>query len=141
MNQLREPSVILPRTLVNQLLGEAQRSPDTEVCGLVASRDDEPVAVYPVTNVAAEPGRLFQMDPRELIGVMRRIRERGETLFAIYHSHPHAPATPSATDLREAAYPDALHLIISLDTKGVLEMRGYRLQGDTMREVILEISP
>jgi len=29
--------------------------------------------------------------------------------------------------LKRAVYPDALYLIISLDSKGVLEMRGWRL--------------
>ena len=55
------------------------------------------------------------------------MREQQEELFAIYHSHPTAPAEPSATDLEMANYPDALYLIISLNTKGVLEMRGFRL--------------
>ncbi len=141
MNQRTEQPVPLPRTLVNRLLGAAQRSPQAEVCGLVASRGDRPEEMYPVTNVAGQPGKLFRMEPKELIDSMRRIRERGEELFAIYHSHPHGPATPSATDLREAEYPDALYLIVSLGTEGVLEMRGYRLNGESAREVALEITP
>ena len=141
MNQRTEQPVPLPRTLVNRLLGAAQRSPQAEVCGLVASRGGRPEKVYPVTNVAGQPGKLFRMEPKELIDSMRRIREQGEELFAIYHSHPHGPATPSATDLREAEYPDALYLIVSLGTEGVLEMRGYRLNGESAREVALEITP
>ncbi len=129
----------LPRTLVNRLLTEAQHSPDTEVCGLIGAKDGEPRSVYPVTNVAREPGRLFAMDPREQIGAMRRMREGGETLFAIYHSHPHAPAEPSHADLEQAAYPDALYLIISLNTEGVLEMRGYRLADGRVHPVELEV--
>ncbi len=141
MNQKTEQPVILSRTLVNRLLDEAQRSPESEVCGLIASHKGEAVSVYPVHNVADEPDKLFQMDPEGLVNAMRRIREQGEALFAIYHSHPHSPALPSATDLREVQYPDVLYLIISLDTEGVLEMRGYRLDGNTPREVVLEISP
>ena len=129
----------LPRTLVNRLLTEAQHSPDTEVCGLIGAKDGEPRSVYPVTNVAKEPGRLFEMDPREQIDAMRRMREEGETLFAIYHSHPHAPAEPSRADLEQAAYPDALYLIISLNTEGVLEMRGYRLADGRVHPVELEV--
>ncbi len=60
------------------------------------------------------------------------MRENGEALFAIYHSHPTSPAEPSAIDLELAAYPDALYLIISLNTKGVLEMRGFRLNDNKM---------
>ena len=67
------------------------------------------------------------MDPRDQIDALREMRERGESLFAIYHSHPDSPPAPSETDLKQAGYPEALYLIISLDTKGVLEMRGWRL--------------
>jgi len=136
-----EQTTRLPRPLVNQLLTQAQQSPETEVCGLISSRHGQPARVYPVANVANQPGRLFQMDPQGLIDAMRNMREQNEELFAIYHSHPHAPATPSATDLQQAEYPDALYLIISLDTKGVLEMRGYRLRDGTLEEVVLEVSP
>ncbi|HEY9148296.1 MAG TPA: M67 family metallopeptidase, partial [Gammaproteobacteria bacterium] len=81
-----------------------------------------------------EADHLFAMDPQQQIDAMRHMREGGEELFAIYHSHPHAPPEPSRRDLQEAAYPEALYLIISLDTKGVLQMRGFRLhQGEVDR--------
>jgi proteasome lid subunit RPN8/RPN11 len=120
-------SITLPRPLVNAMLHHAQLSPASEVCGLIGARANVPSHCYPVANVAGEPAHLFQMDPRSQIDAMRAMRERGESLFAIYHSHPDSPPAPSETDLKEAGYPDALYLIISLDTKGVLEMRGWRL--------------
>jgi proteasome lid subunit RPN8/RPN11 len=64
------------------------------------------------------------------------MRERGEELFAIFHSHPQAPAEPSATDLELAAYPDALYLIVSLNTKGVLELRGFRIDASRAVEEV-----
>jgi proteasome lid subunit RPN8/RPN11 len=67
------------------------------------------------------------------------MREQGEELFGIYHSHPHSPAEPSDTDLRQAGYPEALYLIVSLNTKGVLEMRGFRLRDGQATPVHLEI--
>lgn len=128
------PEVTLPRPLINQLLAHAQHTPEEEVCGLVSRAAADTFRVYPVANVAAEADHLFAMDPQQQIDAMRRMREGGEELFAIYHSHPHAPAEPSRRDLQEAAYPEALYLIISLDTKGVLEMRGFRLsQGEVDR--------
>lgn len=120
----------IPRLLVNQLLHHAQLSPDLEVCGLVGAKNGEPISCYPVANAATEPATRFQLDPKGQIDAMRAMRERGEELFAIFHSHPTAPAQPSAEDAAQAAYPDALYLIISLNTKGVLEMRGFRLQAD-----------
>ncbi len=117
----------LPRPLINQLLAAAQASPEREVCGLIGADDSGAHRLYPVANVAEQPERLFAMQPEGQIDAMRQMREAGEELFAIYHSHPHAPAAPSAADLEQAAYPEALYLIVSLDTKGVLDLRGYQL--------------
>ena len=129
----------LPRPLVNRLLAVAQSDPERESCGLVSTKNGAPSRFYPVGNVAAEPGRLFQMDPEGQIDAMRTMREMDEELFAIYHSHPHAPAAPSALDIEQAEYPEALYLIVSLDTKGVLEMRGYRIEDGEAREEALEL--
>lgn len=140
MTLVTRAEVHLPRTLINQLLAHAQGSPGREVCGLVGARDGSPVACYPVANVASEPGRLFQMDPAGQIAAMKAIRERGETLFAVYHSHPDAPARPSPRDLAEDAYPEVLKLIVSLDTRGVLEMRGYWCRDREPEEVPLVLA-
>lgn len=129
----------LPRTIINQILTHAQRSPQDEVCGLIASRDGTPSHCYQVDNVSDEPDHLFNMDPKQQIDTMRTMRENGEELFAIYHSHPHTPAAPSKTDIKQAAYPEALYLIVSLNTKGVLEMQGFRLVGDEMVVEELEV--
>jgi proteasome lid subunit RPN8/RPN11 len=133
------PPIALPITLVNKILTHAQHSPESEVCGLIAERDGRAGEVYPIANVADTPDTLFAMEPAAQIEAMRRMRENGEQLFAIYHSHPHAPAQPSARDLEEAAYPEALYLIVSLDTKGVLEMQGFRLQNGGVEKVDLEV--
>ena len=133
-------SVTLPITLINKILTHAQHSPEAEVCGLIAARDGVPVSLYPIANVADVPERLFAMEPAAQIEAMRQMREGGEELFAIYHSHPHAPAQPSARDLEEAAYPQALYLIVSLDTKGVLEMQGFRLHDGQVDKVDLEVA-
>jgi proteasome lid subunit RPN8/RPN11 len=130
----------IPRPVANQILTHAQRSPEAEVCGLVSIDRDGLARTYPVANVAEHPGALFQMDPKGQIEALRRIRVGGESLFAIYHSHPHGPALPSERDLQEAAYREALYLIVSLDTRGVLEMRGFRLSGQGVEAVGLEVS-
>ena len=71
------------------------------------------------------------------------MRDKNEELFAIYHSHPTAPAIPSATDIKLATYPDAVFLIISLNTKGVLELRGFKINNKSAKpveELILSLS-
>ena len=122
--------IALPRELVNQILHHALSSPELEVCGLIGAKEGLPASCYPVENAAAVPQLRFQLDPAGQINAMRQIRERGEELFAIFHSHPAAPAEPSPVDLADAVYLDVLYLVISLNTKGVLEMRGFWIGQD-----------
>ncbi|HEY8098778.1 MAG TPA: M67 family metallopeptidase, partial [Methylobacter sp.] len=124
---MSQEHIQIPRKITNQLLHLAQISPELEVCGLIGGKNGRPTSCYPVKNIANHPQQRFQLDPVQQISAMARMRDQGEELFAIYHSHPAAPATPSVTDLELASYPEALYLIISLNTKGVLEMRGFKI--------------
>ena len=81
-----------------------------EACGLIGGRDGRAQIVIPVTNVAGSAVR-FRMDPQEQVQAMLRIEDSGLSLIGIYHSHPSGPPGPSATDFREAAYPEAAYLI------------------------------
>jgi proteasome lid subunit RPN8/RPN11 len=138
---MREPKEIhIPRKLAQQLLHLAQISPDAEICGLVGGKDGVPQTCYPVVNIAESPQQRFLLDPKQQIAAMAAMRDQGEQLFAIYHSHPTAPAFPSRLDLEQAAYPEALYLIISLNTKGILEMRGFKIASQTANEIVLVLS-
>ena len=130
----------IPRKITTQLLHLAQISPEFEICGLIGSRNGLPSTCYPITNRAEQPQQRFLLDAAEQIAAMTGMRESGEALFAIYHSHPTAPAQPSAADLAMAAYPDALYLIISLNTKGILEMRGFKIDAESATEIPLVLS-
>jgi [CysO sulfur-carrier protein]-S-L-cysteine hydrolase len=127
----------IPRKITNQLLHLAQLSPDFEICGFVSSRNCLPARCYPVHNSAEQPQQRFLFDPAQQIGAIKTMRDAGEELFAIYHSHPASPATPSITDLELAAYPEAYYLIISLNTKGVLEMRAFTIKQKIVTEIAI----
>ncbi|PHS73678.1 MAG: hypothetical protein COB22_00260 [Cycloclasticus sp.] len=134
---MHNTEIELPRKLVNELLHCAQLSQQQEVCGLVGKSTSGDYAFYPVQNVAEEPNTRFLMAPEEQLNAMTTMRNNKQDLFAIFHSHPTAPAIPSATDIELTAYPDAHYLIVSLNTKGVLEMRCFKLLHD---ENIVEIT-
>ncbi len=132
-------SLRLPRPLVNQILTQAQLSPDSEICGLIAAKNGAASRCYPVHNSAADPIHRYRMEPQAQIEALRQIREADETLLAIYHSHPHTPATPSTIDIEEANYPDAVYLIISLDIKGVLQISAFCIANGTASPLVLEL--
>jgi len=137
---MTQEHIQIPRRLANQLLHLAQISPDFEICGLIGGKNDLPCSCYPIKNTAEQPQQRFQLDPGQQISAMAKMRDQGEKLFAIYHSHPTAPATPSAIDLELASYPEALYLIISLNTKGILEMRGFKIDHKSAQEIVLSLS-
>ena len=134
---MTKKEIVLPRKLVNELLHFAQLSQNEEVCGFVGKSAANAYSSYPVDNVADDPSKRFLMDAENQLSAMKDMREKEQEMFAIYHSHPTAPAIPSAMDIEQAAYPDTYYLIISLNTKGVLEMRCFKLLHD---ENIVEIA-
>jgi proteasome lid subunit RPN8/RPN11 len=134
---MTQAEIQIPRKITTQLLHLAQISPDFEVCGLIGSKNGLPTHCYPIKNSAEHPQQRFLLDAGQQISAMSKMRELGEDLFAIYHSHPTSPALPSTHDLELAAYPDALYLIISLNTKGILEMRGFKIYHKTATEIPL----
>ena len=83
--------------------------------------------IYSLRNVAADKLVSYEAAPEDLFAAQRQMRERGEELLAIYHSHPqsHDPA-PSETDVRLAYYPNAVYLIIGLAGRQPV-MRAFRI--------------
>jgi [CysO sulfur-carrier protein]-S-L-cysteine hydrolase len=93
-------------------------------------------------NAAGSPYR-FELDPSDLVRIVHAIEAAGDEIVSIFHSHPASPATPSATDLREARY-DVVHLIADMRDPGAAAasaMRGWRIGPDgACSEVDLDVS-
>jgi proteasome lid subunit RPN8/RPN11 len=138
-DKMKHEEFQLPRSVTTQLLHLAQISPKKEICGLIGAKNGIANTCYPVQNIADQPETRFHMDAKQQISAISNIRDKNETLFAIYHSHPTAPAEPSTTDKELAVYPDALYLIISLNTKGVLEIKGFRMIDESFTEISLSM--
>lgn len=130
-------ALYLARPLVNKLLAHAQQNPEIEVCGLIGADEKDRQDYYPIDNVANDPSCRFLLDAPGQINSMKKMRERQQRLFAIVHSHPSADAIPSQLDIDGCSYKDIFHIIVSLNTKGVLEMRAYTQQNDGAQEINL----
>jgi proteasome lid subunit RPN8/RPN11 len=64
---------------------------------------------------------------QSLFAATKAMRDKGEELVAIYHSHPTSEPIPSATDLERNFYGDTVvHFIIGLAGAEPL-LRGWRL--------------
>ena len=93
----------------------AREADPAECCGLIGGSDGRAQSVYSLRNVAVNSNASYEAAPEDLFAAQRQMRERGEELLAIYHSHPRsAEPTPSETDVRLAYYPHAVYFIIGL---------------------------
>jgi proteasome lid subunit RPN8/RPN11 len=139
MNHQMNNKLVLPRPLVNQMLAHAQQSPQQEICGLIAVDHENNMRYVRIDNRATDSAHHYRMDDKQLVDNMRLFRQNNEQLHAIVHSHPAAEAQPSILDIEQANYPDAYYLIISLNTRGVLEMRAYKITRGVATEVAFTI--
>jgi proteasome lid subunit RPN8/RPN11 len=131
------PELVLDRGVFDALVEHAWSDFPFEVCGLLGLRADGTALVLPVAN-AERSMRYYVMDAGELLRAMRRIEDE-ELGLVIYHSHTHTRAYPSETDLRLAAYPEALYAIITLQDRDHPAVRAFTIRAGSIAEVPVRV--
>lgn len=114
------PTMQLRREHLEAMIAHALEAAPAECCGLVGGfAAGQAASLYRLRNVTADPEVRYEAAPEDLFAAQRQMRDRGEELLAIYHSHPRAAdPSPSETDIRQAFYPSATYLIIGLGGAG-----------------------
>ena len=116
----------LSKSHFREMVDHARREAPRECCGLIGGNDARTGTVYPLRNVATDPLVTYEAAPEDLFAAQRAMRDRGEQLLAIYHSHPRSnDPQPSETDVRLAYYPSAVYLIVGLGDEPCL--RAFRI--------------
>jgi proteasome lid subunit RPN8/RPN11 len=111
--------------ILDQILRHSKSAYPNEGCGLLVGQTSAERFI-PITNLSASPTE-YEMDPAELIRVLRELRGTGERLVAIYHSHPNGPAELSRKDIERAYYPEAAQVVVSLADQGHRETAAFRI--------------
>jgi len=122
-------TIQLRREHLEAMIRHAREAAPAECCGLIGGtikpfEPSDPSAsrartLYRLRNVTANPELGYEAAPEDLFAAQRQMRQNGEELLAIYHSHPRAAdPSPSETDVRQAYYPSATYLIIGLGGDG-----------------------
>ncbi len=124
----------LPITVQKQLIALAAACPTEEVCGLIL-RSSTSFTVLEINNAAADRRYRYELEPKQLIAAFKQMRQTGEQLHAIYHSHPFSPPKPSETDCHEASYPDTPYVIVN--PQATPPLRAFMLRNDGFDELIL----
>ncbi len=111
----------------------ALQSRPSECCGLLSGKNGSITDIHPIRNDADKPETRYFATPEELFAAMRQIREAGQALLGVYHSHPRTPAYPSASDVEMAFYPEAFYFIISLEPS--VELRAFKIEDSKIEDV------
>ena len=111
---------------LKEIVEHGLREFPNECCGLIAAQDGVPAKVFTMRNADASPVT-YRLDGVEQLRVFDQMDDEGLELWAIYHSHTHSEAYPSETDRRQAFYPEARYLIVSLENRDDPVLRGFRI--------------
>lgn len=102
------------RSIFEEIIAHLRSVYPLEGCGLLAGRNDRVQRHYPIDNYL-KSATAFEMEPAQLVAAFMDFEARGQYLLAIYHSHPNSGPTPSARDVEQANYPEAVQIIISFE--------------------------
>lgn len=117
----------IPKDVYDSMIEHCVRGLPNEACGFLAGSDAAVSSFYPLTNAAASPV-YYRPDDREMIAALNDIDDKEMDLLAIFHSHVNSPPRPSPTDVREAHYPEAVYLIVSLTNTSSPESQGWMIK-------------
>ena len=143
------PAVSLSREIRDGIVEHARAAVPNEACGIVigdrqANDGGRALRWVPLWNPLASPYR-YAIDPEDLLRLTIETDDADEVFWAIVHSHVASPARPSPTDVRDAHYPDALYLVVSLDpataepATGAAGLRAWRIVDGGVHEVSITI--
>jgi len=125
--------ILLQSTHAHEIISHARDAAPEECCGLIGGTEGNARTIYRLRNAAADPLTTYEAAPEDLFAAQRSMRERGEQLLAIYHSHPRAETpVPSATDVRLAYYPSAVYFIVGLGGEQP-DLRAFRISESERR--------
>ena len=134
--QTTRPAVRLPGPIVERILMHARQGVPHEVGGVLAkSVKGGPMQLFVARNSAAQPEEAYAMATDDQQRILAEIDDQGLDIFALYHTHPSAPAYPVADELRGAYYTNAYYILVSLADADRPVLRAYKVdqvQGDVV---------
>jgi proteasome lid subunit RPN8/RPN11 len=129
----------LSKDLYFEMVAHCIKGLPDEACGLLvgAYGGDEATHLFPMRNAAAS-AMVYELDPKEMLGVDRQAQALGADIMGVFHSHTHTDAYPSPTDVAQASDPGWHYVLVSLrDTHPVV--RSYLIVDGTITEEEVQV--
>jgi len=130
----------IARAMIDEMVAHAREDLPNECCGLIGGLDGEARTLYRARNEFASPFSYRVHGDDQYRIIEKEMRERGEELLAIYHSHTKSPAYPSQTDLNEAeSWPEQAYLIVSLADREAPVVKAFWLKDGEIADAELVV--
>ena len=133
----------IPGDIRDEMVRHAFDGLPNEACGLLGGRTEDGVVraerFWPLTN-ADQSNMTYRLDGREQLEVFKELEEKGWDLVGIFHSHTHTEAYPSATDCRQAFYPESHYVLVSLEDRNNPDLRAFTIRDGLVHEEEVRIA-
>jgi [CysO sulfur-carrier protein]-S-L-cysteine hydrolase len=136
---MNDTALVLPRRIALRILGDAQTAQPRRIGGVVGVDTTGPAVFLPIRNASPLAETVVHHSGDDVSLAKSGLDGRGMGLWAYVVSHPTASAEPTVREFMDSPFPDAVHLVVSLSTKGVLEMRAWERSDAQVRERVLKI--
>lgn len=133
--------LVIPQALYAEVIAHCRSRYPKEACGLLAAeRADGPIVqMYPMRNVEDSPIG-YSLDPKEQLHVEKQMRQAGQRMAGIFHSHTASAAYPSSVDVGLALSPDLSYVVVSLSDQAHPAFKSYRIDGTQVTEEAVILS-
>jgi len=134
--------VVIPRHC--DIAAWAQTAYPCEAVGLLVGRrvrdNWEIHTLVPAANLATTPATQFVLDPAAWFVAERSAVQVGMAIVGIIHSHPDAPARPSAHDSAsgDSLGRDIVFLISTITKNGITDLTAWQWNGNTYQEICVQ---
>ena len=134
--------IIIPRIIISKLFEHSLLEDPNECCGLLLGNDEKVIEIRNLNNVHDNPMTRYEIDRKDLMKVQKYCDNNNMEILGVYHSHTHSQAYPSPTDIEIARlikdFFDPYYILISLIEKTRPIIRGYKIDLDSVTEIIVE---
>ncbi|MEZ4666875.1 MAG: M67 family metallopeptidase [Anaerolineae bacterium] len=111
-----------------------------EICGVLLGLGNEVIEIVPLENTSPTPTNTFRLEEKGLVKTFYDGKRKGLDIIGFYHSHPNTDPIPSQTDVKQANYPDAAHLIVGA-LRGKPKLAAWSIQYGQVRPIeIIQVS-
>ena len=124
------------KLLIDKIFEQGRAEAPVEACGYLVGKDSFAVNIYPMKNID-QSSEHFSLDPKEQFSIIRKARQEGLDILAVYHTHPETPARPSDEDIKLAYDPNIIYVIASL-AQGTKSIKAFRIiKGNVSEEILI----